>query len=94
MAELEAARPRPKSTSFSPVLKRDQEARVKDIFLWLPCVVSAKQEKNKNRQGAITCKHAQVSHTHSCIFTISVQVGQDSGLMSKYVILQSCCFFF
>lgn len=41
MAELEAARPRPKSTSFSPVLKRDEEPRVKDVFLRFPRVVPA-----------------------------------------------------
>lgn len=45
MAALEAERPRPKSTSLSPVLKRDEEARVKDVFLWLPCVVSAERSK-------------------------------------------------
>lgn len=42
----EAVRPRPKSTSFSPVLKRDQESRVKDVLFWLPCVVSANPKRN------------------------------------------------
>lgn len=42
----EAVRPRPKSTSFSPVLKRDEEPRVKDVLFWLPCVVSANHERN------------------------------------------------
>lgn len=39
MAELEDARPRPKFTSFSPVLKRHQQTRVQNVFLWFPCVV-------------------------------------------------------
>lgn len=50
MAELEAARPRPKSTSLSPVLKRDEETRVKDVFLWLPCVVPAEEGKQLSEE--------------------------------------------
>lgn len=47
MAEVEDARPRPKFTSFSPVLKRHQQTRVQNVFFWFPCVVSAnKQTEN------------------------------------------------
>lgn len=40
-------RPRPKSTSLSPVLKGDEKTRVKDVFLWLPGVVSAEEQKQQ-----------------------------------------------
>lgn len=46
MAELEDARPRPKFTSFSPVLKRHQQTRVQNVFLWLPCVVPVNNKMN------------------------------------------------
>lgn len=61
MAELEAARPRPKSRSFSPVLKRDKETRVKDVFLWFPCIVSV------NKMG----KHLSDSdHVHIVLYIL------------------------
>lgn len=46
VAELEDARPRPKFTSFSPVLKRHQQTRVQDVFFWLPGVVPGDDKIN------------------------------------------------
>lgn len=67
-AELEAARPRPKSTSLSPVLKRDEETRVKDVFLWLPCVVSAERSKQLSEPSRAHFLFLTDTHTQTHTF--------------------------
>lgn len=89
MAELEDARPRPKFTSSSPVLKRHQQTRVQNVFLWFPCVVPVNNKMHNVNEPHLffrsVCSKRRTGfrrfHAHSC--TVTVQPVRRIGVKTR-----------